>query len=203
MYAFQKYPWIRLVSIADGDAARDWKIDEHLHLDADTHVGLPAARFYSIFIDFWMLRMSRCVSYGLGNFGLHAARLTGNIMTCSFQHRDETGDASGFCPVDKRVSKFDKERYVRKTPEELAEEHVILKNRLGQKKLHEQALQKDNQKDGVDIDSNDIEVVELNNTKIFDIDFDSNDLEVADRNEGAEFVDPLTEFMDDGAVLPS
>mmetsp|Transcript_27891 Transcript_27891/g.55916 ORF Transcript_27891/g.55916 Transcript_27891/m.55916 type:complete len:467 (+) Transcript_27891:86-1486(+) len=135
IFAQNKYQWVALSSIADGDAAENWKLSDHLNLDEKKNIGRPAAVFYSVFVDFWILASSRCVSYGLGQFGQYAARLTGNSATCSFQHRDDSRRSASYCPLDSRISVWDDERYVQKSARNEAYVTKLVTNRLKKKKV--------------------------------------------------------------------
>jgi len=83
--------------------SRQFKVtQENLHLDFKGFIGRPASDFYSVFEDLFVMASGRCVSYGVGDYGLLAARLTGNKNSCSWKHQKNNGYPNGFCMLDPR-----------------------------------------------------------------------------------------------------
>jgi len=73
------------------------------HLDCNKSVCGPHRKeFFAAFVDLLIMAGGRCVTYGVGDYGLLAARLTGNARTCSFRHQTPTGEMNGLCHVDPR-----------------------------------------------------------------------------------------------------
>jgi len=61
-----------------------------LHIDRQP--GHKASDYYPVFVDLFLAAKAKCVSYGVGNYGLLAAKISGT--KCKIQHRDfiwETG----------------------------------------------------------------------------------------------------------------
>eukprot|EP00588_Corethron_pennatum_P009191 CAMPEP_0194272202 /NCGR_PEP_ID=MMETSP0169-20130528/5822_1 /TAXON_ID=218684 /ORGANISM="Corethron pennatum, Strain L29A3" /LENGTH=304 /DNA_ID=CAMNT_0039014807 /DNA_START=595 /DNA_END=1509 /DNA_ORIENTATION=+ len=64
--------------------------------------------YYSIFEDLLMMASGRCVSYGIGDYGKFAARLTGNLRSCSFEHQlSPGGTPTGYCRIDGIWNQYD------------------------------------------------------------------------------------------------
>jgi hypothetical protein len=68
---------------------------EPIHLDrgldflfkSDDWQGRPAADFYDVFVDLFIIAGARCVAYGVGGYGSWASLLGGN-HNCSINHRE-------------------------------------------------------------------------------------------------------------------
>jgi len=78
-------------------ASNQHRIEQYHQLNAD--LDDPVA-FYPIFEDLLIMASGRCTAYGVGEYGLFAARLTGNLYSCSVQHQNEQGKPKSYCIVD-------------------------------------------------------------------------------------------------------
>jgi len=80
-----------------------------VHIDRTT--GLSLDRYYGTFVDLFLLVDARCVSFGIGNFGRFAAKISGT--QCVNQHRDvewDTHDApKWFAPACRKGQGIDEE----------------------------------------------------------------------------------------------
>merc|ERR1711957_321048 len=68
---------------------KNWLLDHDGGSKEDD--GVPAKSFYPIFEDLLVMASGRCTTYGVGDYGLFAARLTGNMYFCSWNHQYESG----------------------------------------------------------------------------------------------------------------
>jgi hypothetical protein len=62
-----------------------------LHIDRQPDHNV--SDYYGIFVDIFMASQAQCVSYGIGNYGLLAAKISGT--NCTIQHRDFAWETSG------------------------------------------------------------------------------------------------------------
>lgn len=100
-YAHNQYP-IHMVSRVIPPKAKTKKINWQLDHDGGSKDGdgVPAKSFYPIFEDLLVMASGRCTTYGVGDYGLFAARLTGNMYFCSWNHQYESGHPTGYCEIN-------------------------------------------------------------------------------------------------------
>jgi hypothetical protein len=64
---------------------------EPLHLDKAAHwQDRPSSDYYDAFVDLYLLALSRCVTFGMGNYGRFASWLSVE-PSCALQHHNATG----------------------------------------------------------------------------------------------------------------
>jgi hypothetical protein len=79
------------------DKTRDWK-------------HRPPSDFFAVFIDLYMMALSRCVTYGMGGYGRFASLMSGNA-SCSMVHMSAT-HVNACDPPKRRTRKSTKETEV-------------------------------------------------------------------------------------------